>query len=414
MHSYHERTIDEDLQHQFIEERFMSTSIIKKIRTEELAKCLSLIVLLTPTFIMHYNITLLVFLYLPVEILSILYLEKSDKWKISHWKYLLFIIVLEIVVIVSTFMNQRISYSYICMVIAEIYLVIHIINNIKYGLSKLIIDFSSAFRVIWIIDIISVVIKLLLNTYSNSEFGFVGHKNYHAFLFILVIGIEIMANIICGHKAIDGHVVIISVINIIVEFIVSSFSGVVSILVLILLCFFTKNRLKILNLSNIFIGLLILNYVLIFTISSSTLMRNLLEFVGRDIGMSGRRQMWELAISLIETQPFRGYGFSTPVTIWSVVANEFVQNHCHNFFLNIALSGGIFYFFIICTYVFAVAHKINKGGNILILKVLTYTIGCYLLLGTSEIVVNVMPVFFPLMTLGYYSKNLENFRIVAQ
>ena len=69
MHSYHERTIDEDLQHQFIEERFMSTSIIKKIRTEELAKCLSLIVLLTPTFIMHYNIKLLVYLYLPMEIL---------------------------------------------------------------------------------------------------------------------------------------------------------------------------------------------------------------------------------------------------------------------------------------------------------------------------------------------------------
>lgn len=392
----------------------MSNSINKKMRTKELAKCMSLIVLLTPTFIMHYNIKLLVFLYLPVEILSILYLEKSDKWRISHWKYLLFIVVLEIVVIVPTFMNQRISYSYICMVIAEIYLVIHIINNIKSGLSKLIIEFSSAFRAIWIIDIISVVIKLLLNTYSNSEFGFVGHKNYHAFLFILVIGIEIMANIICGQKAIDRRVVVISVINIIIEFIVSSFSGIVSILVLILLCFFTKNRLKILNLSNIFIGLLILNYVLIFTISSSTLMRNLLEFVGRDIGMSGRRQMWELAISLIETQPFRGYGFFTPVTIWSVVANKFVQNHCHNFFLNIALSGGIFYFFTICIYILAVAHKINKGGNILILKVLTYTIGCYLLLGTSEIVVNVMPVFFPLMTLGYYSKNLENFRIVAQ
>ena len=77
----------------------MSNSINKKVRTKELAKCMSLIVLLTPTFIMHYNIKLLVFLYLPVEILSILYLEKSDKWRISHWKYLLFIVVLEIVVI---------------------------------------------------------------------------------------------------------------------------------------------------------------------------------------------------------------------------------------------------------------------------------------------------------------------------
>lgn len=373
----------------------------------------ALVWLLSPNFIMHYEIKILTYMYLPLEFLSIVYLTKGDFWKIKHSKYMLLIMVMELAVLIPTIIEKRLSYSYGCMLIAETFLVLHILNNTKSGLQKIIIDLSNALSTLWIIDIISVTLRLIVNSYSPSEFGFVGHKNNHAFLFVLVIGFKIMSNILTEKKTVDKKVTMIAIICIGVEFVVESTSGAFTIIAIVLLCFLmTKGKLNVLNLKNLFIGELILNYILIFAISKSKIIQNILNLMGRDIGMTGRGTMWRYALELIKNHPLKGYGYAQPVLVWNMAAGNYVQNHCHNFFLNLILSGGLIYFVVFIGLVLVAAKKISDNGNSTVHKVLAHTIACYLLIGTSEIIVTVMPVLFPLLTLGFYSKNFKKVGLI--
>lgn len=379
----------------------------KTVNLKKILTISSLMILLSTTFIMHYENKILTYIYLPLELLSIIYLTKGNFRKIKHSKYMLFIIAMELAVLIPTIIEKRLSYSYACMLIVETFLVLYILNNTQLGLQKIIADLSNALSALWIIDIISVVLRLIMNNYSNSEFGFVGHKNNHAFLFVLVIGFKVMSNILTGKKIVDKKIRIIAIICIGIEFVVGSTSGAFTIISIVLLCFLmTKGKLNVLNLTNMFIGELVLNYILIFAISKSKIIQNILNLMGRGIGMTGRGVMWRYALELIGKHPLRGYGHAQPVIVWNMTAGDYMQNHCHNFFLNLVLSGGLIYFVLFIGFVLVVAKKIKDNGNSPVHKVLAYTIACYILLGTSEIIVTVVPVLFPLLTLGFYSKNI--------
>jgi hypothetical protein len=386
----------------------MGISNRRTVKPKKLLTIFSLMVLLFPTFIMHYENRVLTYMYLPLESLSIIYLSKGNFLKIKHIKYMLFIVTLEAAILIPTIIDKRLSYSYVCMLIAETFLVLHILRNTKSGLQRIVVNLSTALSVLWIIDIISVLFQLCMNSHTINDFGFVGHKNYHAFLFVLVIGFKIMSNILTGKKVIDKKVTIIASTCIVIEFIVGSASGAFTVITIVTLCFLvTKNKLNVFSLTNLFIGELILNYILIFAISESRIIQNILNLMGRDIGMSGRGAMWRYALNLIGEHPMRGYGHAQPILVWNMNAGNYVQNHCHNFFLNLMLSGGLIYFIIFIGFVLVVAKKLNDNGNNIVHKVLAYTIACYLLIGTSEIIVTVMPVLFPLLTLGFYSKNIK-------
>ena len=382
-----------------------------EFNSKKLGTVFSILILLSPNFIMHYEINILNYAYFPLELLSIVYLEKVDNWKIRHWKFLLFIVFMEMIVFLPTFHEKRLSYSYGCMLIAEIFLVLHIINNSNNRMSQIIHEIGFSLKILWVIDVISVIFAKLSNLYMNDDFGFAGHKNNHAFLFVLCIGFELMNNIRKKEKILGRNTILISIISLFMEILLSSTSGVITVFIMCLVCFaMTKNKFKILNLGNIFVCLLAFNYVVIFAASQFTWIQNILIFMGKDISLSGRGNMWKLAIDLIKAHPFWGYGYSMPVTLWNVAKGGYVQDHCHNFFLNLALSGGIIYLIIVCVFVFSVSYRIKRNGDNLSMKVLTYTIMCYFLLGTSEIIVNVVPMLFPLLTIGYYSIYIRKYK----
>ena len=57
------------------------------------------------------------------------------------------------------------------------------------------------------------------------------------------------------------------------------------------------------------------------------------------------------------------------------------------------------------SFIFIVTNRIRKNKDEL-MNILTYMIGCYLLLGVSEIIVNVNTMFWPLLTFGFYAQHL--------
>lgn len=338
--------------------------------------------------------------------MSILLLFRHKKWHIKINKYLIFVTCMEIFVLIMTMINERLSYSYLCMIIASISITAFVVTNIKDNTKKMILLFNDALYLLFILDVISILLCIITGEHTNASYGLVGHKNYHAFLFILTLGFKLMNNRMNQERLLDINVIMVAFISIILEVVVDSTSGAITILCFsIALLLMEKRRIKLPSLTVITVGLLILNYILIFAISSTKWMQNLLALMGRDAGLTGRGQMWVYALDLIRRHPAYGYGYSQMVSVWSITEKNIVTNHCHNFFLNLVLTGGIPYFVVMMSFIFLVARKIKKSGSKLT-DILTYTTGCYLLLGVSEIIINVNTMFWPLLTFGYYAQYL--------
>jgi exopolysaccharide production protein ExoQ len=78
---------------------------------------------------------------------------------------------------------------------------------------------------------------------------------------------------------------------------------------------------------------------------------NLLLSLGRDPTLSGRTDLWEVALEMIGKRPWLGYGYQGfwqegggATVIWEVV--RYKPPHCHNGFLNLALDLGLVGLFI--------------------------------------------------------------------
>lgn len=367
---------------------------------------LSIAILISSIFFMHYGIKILTYAYLPLEIMAVFLLLRNRRWRIKIDSYVVFISSMEVFIFITTIMNGRLNYSYLCMFGATIFLIVFIRTNIKEKAKELISLFDKALYLLFVLDVISILICLLTGNHTNANFGLAGHKNYHAFLFILTLGFKLMNNRMYQRRMLDRKVLVIAFISIILEFMVDSMSGVIAVGALIVLCFLmTKKRWSCLNLTTLTVGLLVLNYVLIFAVSRIQWMQNLLTMIGRDAGLTGRGQLWTSALNLIAQHPMYGYGYSQTVAVWNPVENVWADNHCHNFFLNLVLTGGVLYFVIVVVLIFIIARRIKKNESE-VLNILAYTIGCYLLLGVSEIIVNVNTMFWPLLTFGFYCRYL--------
>ena len=358
-------------------------------------------------FFMHSTFSARVYFILEI-IGMVLWLFKNNM-KVNINGNCLFALLLIAMEVGITASNNRITYSYVCLVIAEVMLVLFITECIvkKKELYMLVV-FEKALFILYVLDVISVIICLITGIHENASFGLVGHKNYHSFLFILTITFRIINNECLRKKMIDTATFVMTIIAIITEIVVDSASGAVALIVLFVLCFFiNKRKFPLLNIYTIMIGLIVINFVIIFAMGVSDVFSILFSIIGRDAGLSGRSVMWKLAFQLIEQKPWFGYGFAKEVRYFNPGTSSWVNNHCHNFFINIQLTGGVVYSFVYSLFMLKAFREIKKNSG-RISRILTYGLGCYLLLGISEIIVNVNAMFIPLLLICIYIGEINN------
>jgi len=367
---------------------------------------LAIAILIGYMFFMKEGNKVLTYSYLVFELLSILILLMYNNWEIKVNRYVLFVYLLEGYIFILTCYEHSITYSYLCMFLGEIFLVNFVVYNIKKRPYELLFILEAALVFLFILDVFSIAICLMTGNYTNESFGLVGHKNYHSFLFILTIGFKYMCNKLNRNKLYDIRSIVITIISIVCEIFVKSASGLVAVVLLAFLCYFMgKKKLPFINLTTIIIGLLLISGVLISGASASKLLSSIFILLGRDPGLTGRVTIWSETLKLIRERFVIGYGYYKTTYIY-FVDRGWIYNHCHNFFLNLVLSGGCFYAIIVCGFMLKIAKEMEKYKSQTI-YILTYVIGCYLLLGVSEIVVNVNTMFFPLLILGLYSKRIK-------
>lgn len=340
--------------------------------------------------------------YAIIELLSIIILIAYGNWKLKAAKEFFIVFFLELYIFILTFLENAITYSYLCLFVGEVFLCLFIVSNIKEKNIEIISIFCNAMNILFIIDVISVVIALILHKHSNDSFGIVGHKNYHAFFFILTIGFIALDKHVQRKKIFDLSTIIICSIAEIIEIIVHSASGSVAVLLLVFLLYFSNIRkIKFYKLNIIIMMLLVINLVLVLGFSNQGIIQ-FIRLLGRDSGLTGRAAIWAKTFELIYKRYFYGYGFYKTIHIYFVDLG-WINNHCHNFWLNLIVSGGAIYAFLILFLIFKIAKIVDKDQSI-INYIFTSVVGCYLLLGVSEIIVNVNAMLFPLLLFCYYSQ----------
>ncbi len=373
---------------------------IDKKTTNGLVYTWIIIILADYMFYMHTSLSSR--LYGIMVICSFIYILIKNNYTLKITKYILFVYFLEGIVVLFTFVNNRVTYSYLCALIAELLLTMYIVENLRNNRIYIIDIFSKAFLIMFIADIISVIFCLISKKYDNASFGLVGHKNYHSFLFLLTLMFNSISLELKHDNPVNFKIIVISIISIITEVIVDSASGIVAIfLYMLLLVLMQLKKIKFINLYTILIGLLIVNYIIVIAMSKNSVFSFIFSMLGRDAGLSGRSTMWNLALELIKKNFFWGYGFAKEISYYNSGTTQWVMNHCHNFFLNLQLTGGIIYFVIYLLFLFKIAGKL-KHNKSRVSYIITYGIGCYLLLGISEIIVNVNSMLIPLLTFGYF------------
>lgn len=165
------------------------------------------------------------------------------------------------------------------------------------------------------------------------------------------------------------------------------------------------------NLKNILILGLLINLLILFFQTNSTIsgfFAQVLGVFGRDASFSGRVPIWNATIDLICASPIFGYGI--------IESNEYVRisgilggTHAHNYLLNLLVMGGL-----VCliehTYLYVFVTKKLQNNDSFNIRVLHIVIGLYFLSGITN--VNFYSVLFnPIFILAYYVFYEEKRRI---
>lgn len=362
-------------------------------------------VLIGYRFFMWDDNKIITYSYVIFEFLSAIVLFMKLQWKFKITKEYLTVFVLETYILILTAIDKGITYSYLCLYIAELLICLYITSCYKKKINELISLLSGALIILFVIDVASIVIVLITGNHTNDSFGIVGHKNYHAFFFILVIGLNVLNNYIKKTVLFDIKTIAISIVSVIVEFIVHSASGIVAVtLMLVLFYLMPIKRIKLFRF-NIFITVLLTASILLVLGFTNRGLVNILALLGRDSGFTGRAAIWKNALELLNQRYLYGYGFYKTVRVYFVDLG-WVNNHCHNFFLNLMISGGIFYSAIMIIILYKTGKEVDDTC-IDYNYILTTILSCYLLLGISEIIVNVNTMLFPLLLLCVYCKEFK-------
>lgn len=358
---------------------------------------LSAILLIDANFYLKTSFTFRI--YIPFFLMAVLFLSHG----FFHQKIDTFIIIfylLQAIQLYFTYDEKHIDGGFVCFIGAEIAIITYMNYCRKRGrLQECVQLFGAALKVLYFVDVLSVLFSFVTNNYTNASFGLAGHKNYHSFLFIATIGF------VCLNRRYkrDARIIGYGVISLICEVLMRSSSGVVAITFFLAICLVGKDwKNKILNLKWITVILVIINLLILGGFQSGLLDR-LLELIGRDSSFTGRTLIWDKAFRIVAENPWIGHGYVCQVEYY----NQGVRlNHCHNFFLNLLLTGGIVYLALIILLLWIVGKKLSDNTSVYSNYIL-YMIATYLLLGVSEIVVNANSFFYPLLFWGWCINEID-------
>lgn len=175
-----------------------------------------------------------------------------------------------------------------------------------------------------------------------------------------------------------------------------SFSTTGMIIASIILLFYIRINLRVISLILVVLALSVL--VFIFFIENNQEIMRMIEWrLQRNSSGTGRFELWNFALGLIEQHPIVGYGINQTRDL---IANFHKLNSVHNSYIEVFLTGGgigLFLYLLLISSIFLDAFKIKKYSKIPLLAVIIYIIS-----GLSNNALHSVFLILILIVLYYY------------
>lgn len=123
----------------------------------------------------------------------------------------------------------------------------------------------------------------------------------------------------------------------------------------------------------------------------------IVDVLNKDLTFTGRTIVWEEAIGIIKNNPIWGIGETSNLN--ELVFN-FPASHAHQYWLQLLVTGGIVGCLMIYAIYFFASKNIVKHSRSVVLKLVSITIICFLIMGIDESLIGAT-MLMPLLVLAY-------------
>lgn len=314
-----------------------------------------------------------------VVIIFILYFKHK---KIS--KFIIAVILLEIIYIVSTYYNDGALRESILNAIQTI----GFCMIVDYGMKKDCRIFFKAITIVLSIIVIANLISIIMNPNGYwtgiNRIWLLGNKNGHLSMILPAIICIYIDSYINNKTSMKLYIFII--IGILSVVLLESATSILGMFILSIYIIFNKiidKHEKVFNINNYFIAYIVLFFAVIIFRLQDIFSFIIVDLFGKDLTFTGRTDIWNTAIELIKCNPILGYGNMSEIQRIIIFNNQNAV-HCHNLLLDIIFQVGILGITVFI-YIINIVRKQIKKYNSKVAKFLSWSILVYAIILITEV-----------------------------
>ena len=325
---------------------------------------------------------------------------KRNKYKLS--KYMIIIVLYQLELYISTFINKG-SYNELfgqtISVLSTVMLTEIYIRN-KEG--KMVL--KALYGILFIYSIINIS-TLLKQQNTNAEIiSFLGMDNRYIFFLLPMCVFSIIYSLLKYNK-LNKFSYLLLIISAFQVFYTWSVGAMLAIIILMVftLAINKLNKLQKISFKVYLILIIILNILLVFIQVQYYFENFIVNYLHKDLNLSGRVYTWDAAIEVIKQYPILGIGGQTGDVMQSIYYGT--NQHAHNLFLNILVKGGVISLLIQFWMYLEIDKKLKKCQNKKISAIFAFSMFLILFISLADTFDTYL--VYIIYTLAYYINDLH-------
>ena len=353
-----------------------------KINLKLLGYLLLTIPFLKPYYFTTINSVNTIYNFLQIISVVIIFILYFKHKKIS--KFIIAVILLEIIFIVSTYYNEGTLIEAILNAIQTV----GFCMIVDYGMKKDCRNFFKAITIVLSIIVIANLISIMMNPSGYwtgiNRIWLLGNKNGHLSMILPAIICIYIDNYINNKTSMKIYIfVLIGIISVILLGSATSILGMFILSTYIIFNKIVDKYEKIFNINNYLIAYILLFFAVIIFKFQDVFSFIIVDLFGKDLTFTGRTDIWNTAIELISFNPLLGYGNMSEIQRIIMFNNQNAV-HCHNLLLDIIFQVGILGIAIFI-YIINIVRKQIKKYNSKVAKFLSWSILVYAIILLTEV-----------------------------
>lgn len=383
-----------------------------KINLKRIVSEISIFILLFPFFEPEYIISqvytihrfFLMYKYAVALIAVIIYLKKG---KVS--KFILGLLCYNLVIIIATKLNS--SYGRINTAVNNAIDVIAVCLIIELELKKEPKRVINQLLLLFEILIYSNFISMILypnGLYSDALYDnnwLLGYDNKHIITILPGLMLTLIYSLYYGNglKIRSIFLMVISCLSILKNFSATSVFAIVLMMMFVIFRNTKFENMKIFNIYNYIITYVVLFFTIIIFRLQEIFSYLIVKVFHKSLTFTGRTNIWDKTIDLIEQKPIIGYGVENSTTRAEKI-NFANATHAHNTILEILYKGGFFALGIYIYIIFITAKQLDKYKDEMASKIISIVIFIFFIMMLVEArdVTN----FYIILLFGYHIKKI--------